>query len=56
MTSASAWSSGRINTLNANWANSFGLGEFLRMKWVRLALDETDVVETTFGSSGIRGG
>ena len=38
-----AWSSGRINKLNANWANSFGLGEFVRMKsgW-RLALDETD--------------
>ena len=27
-----AWSSGRINKLNANWANSFGLGEFFRMK------------------------
>ena len=25
-----AWSSGRINNLNATWANSFGLGEFLR--------------------------
>ena len=38
-----AWSTGRINTLNANWANSFGLGEFVRMKsGERLALDETD--------------
>jgi len=37
-----AWSSGRINKLNANWANSFGLDEFFRMKsGERFALDDT---------------